>query len=40
MGIQVNRILAPMINEAFFALMEGVATAEEIDTAMKYGALI
>ncbi|MCL4132342.1 UNVERIFIED_CONTAM: hypothetical protein GTU68_005966 [Idotea baltica] len=36
-GFIVNRILVPMINEAFFALMEGVATAEDIDTAMKLG---
>ena len=27
----------PMINEAFFALMEGVASPEDIDTAMKLG---
>ena len=36
-GFIVNRILMPMINEAAFALMEGVATAEDIDTAMKLG---
>lgn len=36
-GFIVTRILAPMINEAFYALMEGVATAEDIDTAMKLG---
>ena len=36
-GFIVNRILVPMINEAFFALMEGLASAEEIDTAMKLG---
>lgn len=36
-GFIVNRMLVPMLNEAFFALMEGVATAEEIDTAMKLG---
>ena len=28
----------PMINEAFFALMEGVGTAEDIDTTLKLGA--
>ena len=32
-----NRILMPMINEACFALMEGVATKEAIDTVMKLG---
>lgn len=36
-GFIVNRILVPMINEAFFALMEGLASAEEIDIAMKLG---
>ncbi|MEZ4270484.1 MAG: 3-hydroxybutyryl-CoA dehydrogenase [Myxococcota bacterium] len=36
-GFIVNRILMPMINEAAFALMEGVASAEDIDTAMKLG---
>jgi 3-hydroxybutyryl-CoA dehydrogenase len=36
-GFIVNRILIPMINEAFFVLMEGVATAEDIDAAMKLG---
>jgi 3-hydroxybutyryl-CoA dehydrogenase len=36
-GFVVNRILVPMINEAFFVLAEGVATAEEIDTGMKLG---
>lgn len=34
----VNRILIPMINEAVFVLMEGVASAEDIDRAMKLGA--
>jgi len=34
----VNRILVPMINEAIFALYEGVGTVESIDTAMKLGA--
>lgn len=37
-GFVVNRILLPMINEAVFALDEGVARAEEIDEAMKLGA--
>ena len=36
-GFVVNRILMPMINEAFFALGEGVSTAEEIDIGMKLG---
>jgi 3-hydroxybutyryl-CoA dehydrogenase len=36
-GFLVNRILMPMINEAVFALHEGVGTAEDIDTAMKLG---
>ena len=36
-GFIVNRILIPMLNEACFALMEGVASAEDIDTAMKLG---
>src|SRR5690606_3793340 len=36
-GFIVNRILMPMINEAVFALMEGVATADDIDRAMKLG---
>jgi 3-hydroxybutyryl-CoA dehydrogenase len=36
-GFIVNRILMPMINEAAFALMEGVATAVDIDAAMKLG---
>jgi 3-hydroxybutyryl-CoA dehydrogenase len=34
----VNRILLPMINEAVYALYEGVGTVEAIDTAMKLGA--
>src|SRR5690606_41654645 len=34
----VNRILCPMINEAIFALQEGVASAEDIDRAMVLGA--
>jgi 3-hydroxybutyryl-CoA dehydrogenase len=36
-GFLANRILMPMINEAFFALMEGVGTADDIDTTMKLG---
>ena len=36
-GFISNRILMPMINEAIFALMEGVAKAEDIDTIMKLG---
>ena len=37
-GFVVNRILIPMINEATFILQEGIASVEDIDTAMKYGA--
>jgi len=37
-GFVVNRILIPEINEACFLLMEGVATKEDIDSAMKLGA--
>lgn len=37
-GFVVNRILIPMINEGIGILADGVATAEEIDTAMKLGA--
>lgn len=37
-GFVVNRMLVPMINEAAFVLQEGLASAEEIDTAMKLGA--
>lgn len=37
-GFAVNRILIPMINEAIFTVFEGVATAEEVDAAMKLGA--
>jgi len=37
-GFAVNRMLCPMINEAIFALSEGLATATEIDEAMKLGA--
>jgi 3-hydroxybutyryl-CoA dehydrogenase len=36
-GFIANRILMPMINEAIFALMEGVGTAEAIDSVMKLG---
>ncbi len=36
-GFIVNRILIPMLNEACFALMEGLGTAEDIDTAMRLG---
>lgn len=36
-GFIVNRVLIPMINEAVFALYEGVATAEDIDKGMKLG---
>jgi 3-hydroxybutyryl-CoA dehydrogenase len=37
-GFAVNRILVPMINEAIFALQEGLASAEDIDKGMKLGA--
>jgi 3-hydroxybutyryl-CoA dehydrogenase len=37
-GFVVNRILIPMINESIAILAEGVASAEDIDTAMKLGA--
>ena len=36
-GFAVNRILCPMINEAIFALQEGVANAEDIDAGMRLG---
>ena len=36
-GFVSNRVLMPMINEAIFCLMEGVATREGIDTVMKLG---
>ncbi|MGG7059272.1 3-hydroxybutyryl-CoA dehydrogenase [Clostridium tertium] len=37
-GFVVNRILIPMINEASFILQEGIASVEDIDTSMRYGA--
>ena len=37
-GFVVNRILIPMINEAALILSEGIASAEDIDVAMKLGA--
>jgi 3-hydroxybutyryl-CoA dehydrogenase len=36
-GFVANRVLMPMLNEAMFAVMEGVATAEAVDTVMKLG---
>ena len=36
-GFAVNRILMPMINEAVYTLYEGIASIEDIDTAMKLG---
>src|SRR2546429_2727972 len=36
-GFVVNRILCPMVNEAIFALQEGLASAEDIDNGMKQG---
>ncbi|MEX2180276.1 MAG: 3-hydroxybutyryl-CoA dehydrogenase [Gemmatimonadaceae bacterium] len=36
-GFIANRVLMPMINEAVYCLMEGVGTAESIDTVMKLG---
>jgi 3-hydroxybutyryl-CoA dehydrogenase len=36
-GFAVNRILCPMINEAIFALQEGMASAEDLDAGMKLG---
>jgi 3-hydroxybutyryl-CoA dehydrogenase len=36
-GFIANRVLMPMLNEAMYALMEGVGTAEAIDTVMKLG---
>jgi len=37
-GFVANRILMPMINEAVYCVMEGVATPEAVDTVMKLGA--
>lgn len=37
-GFVVNRMLVPLINEAAFIYMEGIASAEDIDTAMRLGA--
>lgn len=37
-GFIVNRILIPFINEAIFVLAEGIASRDDIDTALKYGA--
>jgi 3-hydroxybutyryl-CoA dehydrogenase len=36
-GFLANRILMPMLNEAFFAVMEGVGTPEAVDSVMKLG---
>jgi len=36
-GFVVNRILMPMINEAIYAVYEGVASVADVDTAMKLG---
>ena len=36
-GFIINRVLIPMLNEAVFALYEGIATAEDIDKGMKLG---
>jgi 3-hydroxybutyryl-CoA dehydrogenase len=36
-GFISNRILLPMLNEAMYCVMEGVASAESIDTVMKLG---
>ncbi len=36
-GFVVNRVLCPMINEAIFALQDGLASAEEIDAGMRLG---
>lgn len=36
-GFISNRILMPMINEAIYCVMEGIATPEDIDTVMKLG---
>ena len=36
-GFIVNRILIPMLNEACYALMEGIGTPEDIDTGIRLG---
>ncbi|MHA2029734.1 MAG: 3-hydroxyacyl-CoA dehydrogenase family protein [Candidatus Kariarchaeaceae archaeon] len=36
-GFIVNRLMIPQLNESYYALMQGVATKEDIDTAMKFG---
>ena len=36
-GLRLQRVLMPMINEAAFAVMEGVATPEAVDAIMKLG---
>jgi 3-hydroxybutyryl-CoA dehydrogenase len=36
-GFVANRVLMPMINEAVYCVMEGVATPEAVDTVMKLG---
>ena len=36
-GFVSNRVLMPLINEAAFCVMEGVATAESVDAVMKLG---
>ena len=36
-GYITNRVILPMLNEAMFVLMEGIASAEDIDTAIKLG---
>ncbi len=36
-GFAINRVLCPMINEAIYAVYEGIATVEDVDTGMKLG---
>lgn len=36
-GFIVNRVLMPMINEAFFCVMEGVGSAQDVDRGMRLG---